>query len=36
MVRRLGSLSDTVMLRSGPAVQSCLRLGLPADQLYRS
>lgn len=36
LVRRLGSLSDTIMLRSGPAVQSCLRLGLPADHLYRS
>jgi len=35
LVRRLGSLSGTVMLRSGPAVQSCLRLGLPADHLYR-
>ncbi len=36
LVRRLGSLSDRVMLHSGPAVQSCLRLGLPADYLYRS
>lgn len=36
LVRRLGRLSDAIMLRSGPAVQSCLRLGLPADYLYRS
>lgn len=35
LVRRTGTLSDRVMLRSGPAVQSCLRLGLPADYLYR-
>ena len=35
LVRRLGSLSDRVVLRSGPAAQSCLRLGLPADYLYR-
>ncbi len=36
LVRRLGGLSDRVVLRSGPAAQSCLRLGLPADTLYRS
>ena len=36
LVRRLGSLSDRVVLRSGPAAQSCLRLGLPADHLYRA
>ena len=36
LVRRLGSLSDRVVLRSGPAAQSCLRLGLPADYLYSS
>ena len=35
LVRQMGGLSDRVMLRSGPAVQSCLRLGLPADHLYR-
>jgi uncharacterized protein (DUF2236 family) len=35
LVRQLGGLSDRVLLRSGPAVQSCLRLGLPADYLYR-
>ena len=36
LVRRLGSLSDRIVLRSGPAAQSCLRLGLPADYLYRA
>ncbi len=36
LVERIGALSDRIMLRSSPAVQSCLRLGLPADYLYRS
>ena len=36
LVRRLGVLSDRVVLPSGPAAQSCLRLGLPADFLYRT
>ncbi len=36
LVRQLGSLSDRIVLRSGPAAQSCLRLGLPADTLYRA
>jgi uncharacterized protein (DUF2236 family) len=35
LVRRLGALADRVVLRRGPAVQSCRRLGLPADYLYR-
>jgi len=35
LVRQVGGLSDKIMLRSSPAVQSCLRLGLPADYLYR-
>ncbi|MCX7360789.1 MAG: oxygenase MpaB family protein, partial [Alphaproteobacteria bacterium] len=35
LVRGMGVLADRVMLRSSPAVQSCLRLGLPADHLYR-
>jgi uncharacterized protein (DUF2236 family) len=35
LVRLAGALADRVMLRSSPAVQSCLRLGLPADYLYR-
>lgn len=34
MVRFLGSLADRIVLRDGPAVQSCLRLGLPAYHLY--
>ena len=36
LVRRLGAVSDRVVLPSGPAAQSCLRLGLPADFLYRA
>lgn len=36
LVRRMGSLADRIMLPSSPAVQSCLRLGLPADYLYRN
>lgn len=35
LVRLAGALADRVMLRSSPAVQSCVRLGLPADYLYR-
>jgi uncharacterized protein (DUF2236 family) len=35
LVRQAGALADRVMLTSSPAVQSCLRLGLPADYLYR-
>jgi uncharacterized protein (DUF2236 family) len=35
LVRQAGRLADRIMLRSGPAVQSCLRMGLPADYLYR-
>ena len=34
LVRRAGALADRVLLRSSPAVQSCQRLGLPADYLY--
>ncbi|TFW10388.1 DUF2236 domain-containing protein [Oxalobacteraceae bacterium OM1] len=33
-VRRLGFLSDRVVLQSAPAAQACLRLGLPVDFLY--
>ena len=36
LVKEAGALADRVMLRSSPAVQSCLRLGLPADYLYRT
>jgi uncharacterized protein (DUF2236 family) len=35
LVRRLGRRADRLVLRSGPAVQACLRLGLPEDYLYR-
>ena len=35
LVRLAGRLADRLMLPSSPAVQSCLRLGLPADYLYR-
>lgn len=34
IVRTAGRLADRLMLPSSPAVQSCLRLGLPADYLY--
>jgi uncharacterized protein (DUF2236 family) len=36
LVREAGGLSDKIIVRSSPAVQSCLRLGLPADYLYRN
>lgn len=36
LVRHMGRLSDQIVLPSGPAAQSCLRLGLPADWLYRA
>ena len=35
LVRRAGALSDRLLLRSSPAVQSCRRLGLPDEYLYR-
>ena len=35
IVRSAGRIADRVMLGDGPAVQACLRLGLPADYLYR-
>lgn len=34
LVRAAGALSDQVVLRSSPACQACLRLGLPLDFLY--
>jgi len=36
LVRRAGALADRILLHSSPAVQACLRLGLPADYLYRA
>lgn len=35
LVQMAGSLSDRLLLPSSPAVQSCLRMKLPADYLYR-
>ena len=34
IVTRAGAAADRLMLVSSPAVQSCLRMGLPADYLY--
>jgi hypothetical protein len=36
LVRQAARLSDRVTLVSSPAVQSCLRLGPPADYLFRT
>jgi uncharacterized protein (DUF2236 family) len=35
LVRQFGRLADRVLIRSSPAVQACVRLGLPEDYLYR-
>jgi uncharacterized protein (DUF2236 family) len=35
LVRALARSADSLLLRSSPAVKSCLRLGLPEDYLYR-
>lgn len=35
LARRAGALADRLMLPSSPPVQACLRLGLPADYLFR-
>jgi uncharacterized protein (DUF2236 family) len=35
LVRLLGAAADRLVLPRSPAVQSCLRLGLPAGYLYR-
>lgn len=34
LIRRAGALADRVVLESSPAVQACLRLGLPRHFLY--
>lgn len=34
VIRLSGAIADRILLRSGPAVQSCRRLGLPDDYLY--
>ncbi len=36
LVKRAGAAADRIVLESSPAVQSCLRMGLPADYLYQS
>ncbi len=35
LVRITGRLADRIPLRSAPPAQSCVRLGLPADYLYK-
>jgi uncharacterized protein (DUF2236 family) len=35
IVRQGGALADRIILESSPAVQACLRMGLPANYLYR-
>ncbi|MGH6990295.1 MAG: hypothetical protein ACREE3_10405, partial [Stellaceae bacterium] len=35
LVGRAGALADRIMLPAAPPAQSCLRLDLPADYLYR-
>jgi uncharacterized protein (DUF2236 family) len=34
-VQRGSALADRIMLESSPAVQACIRLGLPANYLYK-
>jgi uncharacterized protein (DUF2236 family) len=36
MLRGLGALTERVAVRDAPPAQACVRLGLPADFLYRS
>jgi uncharacterized protein (DUF2236 family) len=35
LVRGAGALSDRIVLRSAPPAQACVRLGLPANYLYK-
>jgi uncharacterized protein (DUF2236 family) len=35
LVRQGAAFADRIVLESAPAVQACLRLGLPADYLYK-
>lgn len=35
LVRFLGAVSNRIVIRSAPASQSCVRMGLPAGYLYR-
>ena len=36
LVKVAGAAADRIVLESSPAVQACLRMGLPADYLYKS
>jgi uncharacterized protein (DUF2236 family) len=36
LVRQAAALSDRIVIAASPAVQSCVRLGLPEDYLYRA
>lgn len=36
LLRSVGKVADGLVLRTGPASQACLRLGLPEDYLYRA
>ena len=36
LVRRGCALADRIILESSPAVQACIRLGLPANCLYKT
>jgi uncharacterized protein (DUF2236 family) len=36
LVRQGAAVADRIVLQSSPPVQACLRLGLPADYLYKS
>jgi uncharacterized protein (DUF2236 family) len=35
LVGQLGKLADRILIKSSPAVQACVRLGLPEDYLYQ-
>jgi uncharacterized protein (DUF2236 family) len=35
LVRAIGTIADRVLIRANPAVQACVRLGLPEDYLYQ-
>jgi uncharacterized protein (DUF2236 family) len=35
LVRCLGAVSEKVVVKSAPPAQACMRMGLPADYLYR-
>jgi uncharacterized protein (DUF2236 family) len=35
LIRRMGWRADRIVLETAPPAQSCIRLGLPADYLYR-